>query len=301
MKRVAIGLLLFFFSAGTPAYAQSSDAEARATKLFEEGRSLARQGRCADAVDLFQASLREATGVGPLLNLGNCYEQMGKPATAQRWFIRAAEVARERHDPRAAEATERARALEPRISDLTVRVATPDEADLELRLDGEPLDRARWNVAARVDPGTHVVEASSPRRHTSLRVVVGDGGQHAELVVPAPAPESSPSSTRPASAVATDEKSDGSTLRTLGWGAGAVGTGAIAVGAVFGVLSMIDHGKVVDRCPAYPTCPVTSRSEIDDTNSAARTKGTVATISIVAGAVLVAGGIVLLLTAPHER
>lgn len=295
MKRVAIGLLLFL--ASTPAHAQSSDAEARATKLFEEGRSLARQGRCAEAVVLFQASLKEATGVGPLLNLGNCYEQMGKPATAQRWFIRAGDVARERHDPRATEATERARALESRVSDLTVRVATPDEPGLELLLDGEPFDRARWNGTTRVDPGTHVVEASSARRKTSLRVVVGDGGQHAELVVPAPPPEPPPSSSSPP-VVRAEEKSDGSTLRTIGWGTGAVGTGAIAVGAVFGVLSMIDHGKVTDRCPQYPTCPTSTRSEIDDTNSAARTKGTVATISIVAGAVLVAGGIVLLLTAP---
>jgi hypothetical protein len=310
----AVSLLAATFAAPRPARADGDDAEARATKLFEEGRTLARAGRCPEAIELFQASLKEATGVGSLLNLGDCYERMGKPATARGWFVRAQDVARERSDPRATEAAERARALEPKISDLTVRIADPEEAGLAIALDGEPLDRARWNVAVPVDPGAHAVEATSLRRgKTSLRVVVPDGARHVDVVVPAPLP-ASPSTASPPSATrsteppparigaapeAPREPHDGSLFRTLGWAAGGLGAGAVAAGSVFGVLSIVNHGSVLDRCPDYPTCPAASRSAVDDANSSAHAEGTVATVSIAAGVALVAAGVVLVLTAPR--
>ena len=266
-------------------------AEQRAAKLFDQGRTLARDGRCREAIPLLLESVKEAPGVGALLNLGHCHADLGKTFNAYQYFVRAGELARARRDERAAEAEERARALETKLSDLTVRVVDPSEPGLALRLDDLPLDRPQWNVARRVDPGEHVLAASSPRRGTvSMRVVIGSNADHAELVVPALAPP-----------VVREEGAPSSTQRTVGWVVGGVGASAVATGLVFGLLSALDHSKLVDQCPSYPTCPPSRRADVEDLNDAARTKGTVSTVAVAAGLALVVGGAVLVLTGPRAR
>jgi len=286
---IAFVLLAVALSANT-AHADVTTAEARATQLFEQGRALAKDGKCNEAIPLFLESVKEVAGVGPLLNLGLCYEQTGKPATAYRYFVRAEEVARAHNDPRSAEARQRAAALEPKLPHLTVRVPSNSEPDLALALDGEPLATDNWNVALRVDPGTHVVEArSSQRAPATLRVNVRGDGDAQELAVPAIAPVETPP---PA-----EEKHSGSTQRFLGWTLAGVGAGALVAGGVFGALSASDHGSLKDKCPAYPTCNASQRAELDDLNDSARTKGTIATAAVIPGAVLLVAGVVLVLTA----
>ena len=63
-----------------PVGAQSNKATAEA--LFTEGRALATSGKCAEAIPKFQASQKLDPGVGTLLNLAECYEQVGKTASA---------------------------------------------------------------------------------------------------------------------------------------------------------------------------------------------------------------------------
>ena len=106
-----------------PARAEPAPSEQRGIELFEKGRELARDGRCAEAVPFLTASLEQAAAVGPLLNLGHCYELLGKTASAADAFARAAQVAGQRGDPRKHEALERERALEPVLS--TLRVVVP--------------------------------------------------------------------------------------------------------------------------------------------------------------------------------
>jgi hypothetical protein len=290
---------------GAPRIARADSAdEARATQLFEEGRALAREGHCAEAIPIFLASVKHVPGVGTFLNLGSCYEELGQTMTAHRWFVRAKELAVSRNDPRRAEAHERAHALQKKLSRLTIRVA-PDvaasESDLVLKLDGEAFPRERWNVAEPVDPGVHELEAISPRRSKAiLRVTVRADADNAELVVPVIVSPSRASSTEPdpTPTIITTTTTGMGTQRILGWSLGGVGATALAIGGVFGVLSLVDHGSLTDRCPSYPTCDASRRAELDDLNDSARAKGTVSSIAIVSGAVLVASGIILLLTAP---
>jgi hypothetical protein len=264
--------------------------EPRAASLFEQGRTLAREGRCVDAIPILLESVKELPGVGALLNLGLCYETLGKTSTAYRYFLRAEELAASHGDPRRADAKERASALERRLSSLTVRVAqAPSEPDLALRIDGEPLPRERWNAAEPIDPGVHVIEATSTRRASKvvLRVLVGADHDAAEVVVPA-APERPPERR-------ADLEAPRRTLRPLGWTLGGVGAGALALGGIFGALSKADHDTLVERCPSYPTCDAALRSDVDGVNDSARTKGTIATVSFVAGGVLLVSGVLLLL------
>lgn len=293
---VLFALLLFCRSARAD--------EARAAELFEKGRALARDGHCGEAIPVLLDSVKAAEGVGALLNLGLCYEQTGRMVEGHRYFVRAEQLAVSRADPRSAEAHDRATALATRLSRVTVRVAGNAEPDLSLRLDGEPLAREHWNVAEYVGPGSHSVVASSSRRSPTTLTVVARAGESVELVVPVVA--TSPStSTASANGGSTEPVSDQDrpprTQRTLGWILGGVGTAAITLGGVFGVLSMVDHGSLVDRCATYPTCDASMRGELDDLNGDARMKGNVATGAIIAGTVLLVSGVILVLTAPGGR
>src|SRR4051812_6541155 len=168
------------------ARADADGPEERATKLFEQGRALARAGRCAEAVPVFLESVRQAVGIGSMLNLGHCYEELGKTATAYQQFKRTEDAAASRGDARSAEAHARAEALAPTLSTITTNVIDKSETELALRLDDQPLPRERWGIAVPVDPGTHVLEMSSPRRGRTLQsVVVRAGADRATLVVPA--------------------------------------------------------------------------------------------------------------------
>lgn len=295
--------------------AAESDA-ARAVRLFEQGRKLARGGRCDDAVPVLRESIRYGEGIGALLNLGSCLEQLGKMASAVQAFRRAEEVASARKDePRRVEAHRRATKLEPRLAHLVVRVAPDAETEeLAIRVDGQPLAKAGWNQPIAVDPGVHTIDVTSPPAPPRSEPIEVADEANVTWAVPfvskppkadAPPVGSAPPSSRepprstPASRETdTTERSSGSTARTLGIVVGATGAAAIATGALFGVLSINAHGTVVDRCPAYPRCDEGDRDELDGLNDRASTHGTISTISFVAGGVLVVAGAVLYLTAP---
>lgn len=287
-------VLAAVLSFGGAARAEGGGPEARATNLFEQGRALARDGHCAEAVPLLLESLRQAAGIGPMLNLGLCYEELGKTATAYGQWKRAEEVAAARRDPRSAEAHARAEALAPTLSTLTASVVDASEEALALRLDDETLPRERWGVAVPVDPGTHVLEVSSPRRgRTLLSVIVRAQAHHATLVVPAlVAPPAGPP---------RDAGQPGSMQRTVGYGLAGAGVLGVVVGSVFGILSIAKHSSVVDQCPAYPTCNPFARAAIDDENGSARTAGNLSTVSFVVGGALLLSGVLLVLTAPSAR
>src|SRR5215471_15599831 len=106
--------------------AQDAMAKATAEALFADGRRLVAAGDYAAACPKFAASQKLDPGVGTALNLADCYERMGRWASAWAEFRSAASAAhgvgaREREE--LAEA--RAKALEGRLSYLTITAATP--------------------------------------------------------------------------------------------------------------------------------------------------------------------------------
>lgn len=283
-----------FSSSSSHALAQEKD-EVHATKLFEEGRRLARDGHCAEAIPILRESVRQAEGIGAHLNLGHCQQTLGKTATAYRHFKRAQELAESRGDARKTEASERASALAGSLSTLTVRGADALEQGLELRLDDERLDAARWGRPIFVDPGTHAIEVVSSRRGRSvLSVVVRGEGDRASVLVP---PWSEVNGDR--ARAGSGSESSGH-QRTVGYVVGGVGVAGVAVGTIFGILSLSKHQSVLDRCPTYPTCDASARPAVEDSNSSASAMGNVATVGFIAGAALLVTGIALLVTTPRR-
>ena len=154
----AISLIVAVFTFDVPA-AVAQDAAAET--LFSEGERLLAEGKTAAACDAFDASNRIETRAGTLINLGLCREKNGQLASAWSAFRDALSRVK---DPKKKEiAAARVKALEPRLSYLTI--AVPDEHRLEgltVTRNGQPVDPALWNRAIPVDGGTLVIGGRAP-------------------------------------------------------------------------------------------------------------------------------------------
>lgn len=306
-RRRAIALAFVGLLALVPASARADSDEQKAVQLFEKGRKLARDGRCAEAIAPLQESLRYAEGVGPLLNLGNCFETLGKSASAHRAFLRAQEVAQKNDDRRRDEARERARAVEKDVSTLNIHVAVSIKSTAELRVDGEPWPRERWDVPWPIDAGQHEIEVIAPPHPKQIESITVHGrGEKATFTAnaaagPAEPPPQRPTTRMPEQPRPADEDDTGSSQRTLGLVSGGFGAAGLVAGTIFGVISLSAHSSLVGRCPRYPTCNVADKSALDDMNANAQSAGTISTISVIAGLALVAAGAALYFTAPSPR
>jgi hypothetical protein len=119
----------------------------------------------SEACPKLAESHRLDPATGTLFALALCHEQEGKLASAWAEFNDAEGRARqEGRQDREALAKERAAALLPRLSSLTVDVSPEAAAHegLEIRVDGNPLARPAWGVAVPTNGGEHRIEATAP-------------------------------------------------------------------------------------------------------------------------------------------
>jgi serine/threonine-protein kinase len=280
------------FAAAAPASAQSAADVAAAEALFREGRKLFDEGRTTEACPKFAESQRLAPAPGTLLNLAGCYEKQGLTASAWATFQSAAsEAHRKGRQDWEQLARDRAAALEPSLSHLTVVVPeTSLVSGLSIRRDGEPLGRAAWSTAIPVDPGAHVVDASAPGYEAwSQSVQVDAGGASRSVTVPALGATTAPAS--PASAT------PGSAQRTLGLVLGGAGLVGVGIGSFFGLRAMSQENDAHSHCRTDVYC---TQQGVDLGNDAKSSAG-VATIAFIAGGAALAAGVALFFTAPKRQ
>jgi len=143
--------------APTPAHAQSAEAD----RQFDEAKVLHRAGKVGEACAAFEESNRLEPRAGTLIQIGLCKEKLGKLASALAAFRGALD--RVKDEGKKALATERAAALEPRVSRLTISVAPEARvAGLIVSRDGQPIDAADYGRAVAIDGGSHEIAASAP-------------------------------------------------------------------------------------------------------------------------------------------
>jgi hypothetical protein len=188
MKRLTLTLVAAFMLAfASQARAQSGNDALLAEELYREARELMDQKRYEEACKKFAESNRLDPATGTLLNLASCHEALGRTATAWAEFGEALLAARRDQRPdRVQFAEERIRALEPKLSRLSVVVPTEVRVDgLEVRIDGKVIGAAAWGVSAPTDPGLHRIEASAPgRKSWSAEVSVGAEADKKSISVP---------------------------------------------------------------------------------------------------------------------
>src|SRR5580700_8452469 len=152
-------LLAVALSALAPGRALAEDAssQAAAQALFDQARQLMADGKYAEACPKLVESQRLDPGAGTLLNLGQCYEKNGQTASAWVTFKDAAAAAELKHRADWSQrARERAQALEPLLSRLTIDVPQEERGlGIQVRRDGVEVGSAEWGAPIPIDPGDH--------------------------------------------------------------------------------------------------------------------------------------------------
>jgi hypothetical protein len=278
--------------------AAQAESEAAARELFNEARELAGKGQYAPACPKLEAASRLYRGSGLLITLGDCYEHLGRTASAWTTFGDAASVAAAigRSDDEA-EAKRRQRALEPRLSRLAIHVSNGAEG-LTIARDGVSLDAAAWGAPIPVDPGTHTVSARAPGRAPwSTSIAVTQTGQTVTVDVPDVAPAAlAPVPPLASSPIAKEPDSDHNAGASVPYWTGLriagvtiAGAGVLAVGAG-GVLGLVAKSR-------YDSATGEMGAAQHDDSVTAVDQANAATWVMSVGAVVAAAGVVVWLTA----
>jgi hypothetical protein len=306
----------------TPAHAQASDNVA-AEALFEDARTLVAAGKYAEACPKFADSERLGPSPATLLNLANCYEKLGRTASAWATYRAAASAANAagRRDYLTT-AQRRADGLSTKLARLTVTVAQP-VTGLQVKRDGVLVDAAEWGIAIPIDVGSHSVEAAAPgHKAWAVAIQVAQDGAQAAVTIPtleeAPAdataaavpatPPATPSSVSTSSPTAPNDvpspeqpiASSGGAQRAVALVVAGVGVVGLGVGTVFAISAKNKYNDSIanGQCPNPNDLNVCNATGVAERNDA-RSAGNIATVAFgVGAAALVAGG-VLWFTAPH--
>jgi hypothetical protein len=289
------------------AHAQSAADKAAAQALFDDAQKLAGSGDWTSACPKYAESNRLDPGIGVKLYLADCYEHVGKTASAWAMFGEAEEYARKAGDARAAVAHQRAERLTPRIVQLVIAVPSP-AAGLAVRRDNEDVGSAQWGVPVPVDPGPHAISASAPGKAPwSASVDAKDGAGTVRVEVPTladapsaaatPAPAPPAATSGPTTPPATDAggADTGHTQRVVALVAAGAGVAGVAIGSAFGLVAKSKLDQSNDgHCHDGNLCDATGVQLRSD----AKSDALASTIAFVVGGAGLAAGAVLWFTAP---
>lgn len=280
-------------SAAAAAAPAKTDSGVTAQELFDQAIQLMEQGKHAEACAKFEGSNKAAWAPGTTINLADCYEKVGKVASAWAKFLEAEPHFRNRTPPdkRADTAKERAEALYPKLPRLNLKVpAEAKVAGLIIKRDGETIDEIQWGTGLPVDPGKHVLEASAPGKEAwKWQGDVSEPGKTVEVSLPV-------LKDGPADVPPPGGESGMPVQKKIAIGVGAAGIVGLALGGVMGGLTL---GKVGEsNCTKIADGSFACDKAGFEARDAAKGLATVSTIGLIAGGVLAAGGVVLWLTAP---
>jgi hypothetical protein len=314
---MGVGTCALVVAADAHAQTPSPEDMAAARSLGTEGVKLADSGDCAGAIPKLEAAEKIFHAPTTLERLGECQIKVGRFVAGTENLNR---VVREPLAPNApaafVTAHQRAQAALgpalPRIGKLKIHIegAPPDK--VTATVDGEAVPSALFDADRPTDPGTHEVKASAPGFLPSTTTTTVPDGQEASVslklqpdpnaaaaAVPSGAPAGAPTSAPagatvsggtvppPTTVAPTKGSSNG-----LAIGALVVGGVGIAVGSVFGVLSLGKKSTLDKDCPTKSNCPTTSQGDID----ALKRDATISTVGFGVGIAGVALGGILLAT-----
>jgi tetratricopeptide (TPR) repeat protein len=320
-----MALVLVLVSFVSAARAQDAN-EARAH--FEQGVAHFEEGRYSEALAEFRDAYRIRPHPSVLVNLANCYQNLGRPVEAAQHFERYLRDARGSLDSAATAEVQRALGAS-RASIGTIEIYGP--AGVGVHVDGNDVGTTPLSRPIEVNPGMHVVEFRGTNgRVFTDRIEVSEGGTAtAEAPIDATAPAEPPrnpvrNDRRPPPTEGADnlseqeepiedrepepEVDDGgefpipvATL-VLG-GAGVV---SIVVGSIFGGVALSqqsDYEALVDEWRGTRSGPERDLIALDaqDVDDARAANALIADVFLgVGAAALVAGAVIWILDATRE-
>jgi hypothetical protein len=157
--------------------------DAAAQTLFDEAKTLAARQRWADACPRLEESQRLSPHMVTLYRLADCYEHIGRTASAWVLFNDAASRARDAGEvERERVARDRAAALEPTLTRLGI---ISEASGARITRDGVVVEPQQLGLKVPVDPGPHTIVATAPGKK-SFSTVVTVSGQGSAVTVTVP-------------------------------------------------------------------------------------------------------------------
>jgi len=307
----ALGLALsvgcFGLTHAPHAWSQPIDDNTRNT-----ARSLAGQGKeafdaqsYAHAVDLFHRAYALVPAPTIALYEAQSLVKLGRLVEAEEAYMRAVRTqldaqSSEQFRVAVADAERELGELQPRIPKLVIAVTGPaaGRPDLQVELDGKPLQAAVLGVSMPIDPGQHVLRAvASGGEPAEVSFEISEKEQRRLEVSPVPGQVPRPVTPvgRATSPPSDAPKASRPWQKPLAIAVGSVGVAGLATGIVTGLMAGSRHRAAERECPGRVCLEGTGGAEALDSF---RTLRTVSTIGYVVGGVGVAAGATLLLTAP---
>jgi hypothetical protein len=300
----------------SPARALAGPEEAlRAESLFRSGKEAYQRGDYATACPRLAESQRLEPAGGTLLTLALCYEAWGKNATAWALFQQAEAVARgQGRIDRVALARERAQALEPGLSFVTVQLAAGAPPNVEVALDGLTLGNAALGTQTAVDAGSHRVEARhegvvyfthtfdlAAKENVVVQIPEAPAGSASPPnVLPTPTlpvgtPTPTPVGGRPAARVESTvpPRAEPASMleRALPFVTLGLGASSMLVGGYFGLRAYQENREVERGCRSEPCNPA-----LASVHRSAKRSASLSNWLIGSGAVVTAGSVYWLFT-----
>jgi hypothetical protein len=298
-RRSWIGLCAAALIWAVPCAAQDTSpnfqAVATAKTLFEQGKQQLADGHVDLACASFKASNDAVARVGTLLNLGDCYEKLGKLASAWGAYFDAISLGRRQGKPEYEDFAQKKKdELEPKLLKMTIVVPAENKVDgMKISRDKVAVEGAAWGVPIPVDAGPHAIDVTAPHKLPFHKdVVVDEAHKVLEVTIDKleEAPTAWPKSTEPQVVERIVEvPSVWTGLRVAGVVAGGVGLAATVVGIVLGVVANSTYqNALTQQCGGNPSnCTAQGAAN----GSTAYTLAGVATGLFIGGLVAVAAGV----------
>lgn len=263
------------------------------TRLFDEGRALAKEGKYAEACAKFEQSLELDRAPGTLLNYADCNEHLGHLALAYRLFDEVARMSETDNVDRAKFARERARAVLARTGTVVVRLADARTPGLSITIAGREVAPAA-ELREVVDPGDVTIEVRAPDVQPFTKTGRAEPGR--ELVIEVPAFEPGIAGGPLPEAERVRRPSRVTAAYTLG----ALGGASLVAGVITGVVAKSRYEAEIESGNCTSTNPPVCNAEgFRNANDAVRL-GNISTVLAVGGLIVIGAGAAVYLTAPRD-
>lgn len=269
---LGVGLGLAILGAPRAGLAQTkapSQEELKAAReMFQEAYRDEQEKRYAQALEKFQrvASVKESASVR--YRIGSVLEQLGRLREARDKFVALAESKPSLSSAEqeiADNAAERARRLDKKIPRVMLRLHDSAPADAQVIIDGTAVAASTTARPIELDPGDHVIQASSPASMpTESKVTLAEGSEVPFVVELAPKTGDAPPPTSPPS---------DRTRRTVGSIALGAGGVLLVTGIVLLVVREGDVSDIKDACGESGLCPAARRGELESDRDQAQLFG----------------------------
>lgn len=228
----------------TPSVARANDPVA-ADALFQAAKQLMADKQFAEACPKFDASYKLDPTLGTLLNLADCYEKLGRIATAWSTWGEAMEKAQRDGDKRAEFARQRREALSPRLPKVIINVQN-EVAGVDIIWDQGKLASAVFGVELPADPAEHdlVVLRDDGTKLKEERVRITTEGSKTEVTLDIEAlDKANPRKVEPKEGPTVPVQPTRSSQRLAGFVVGGLGVGALVAAGVLEGVALLQKGE----------------------------------------------------------